>query len=81
MISIIVPVYNVEYCLGTCLDSLLNQTYDNIEVICVDDGSQDKSGSILDNYSKRDCRLRVITQENKGIASARNRAMEEAQGD
>lgn len=81
MISIIVPVYNVEYCLGICLDSLLKQTYGNIEIICVNDGSQDKSGSILDDYSKRDHRLRVITQENSGIASARNRAIAEAQGE
>lgn len=80
MISIIVPVYNVEHCLSSCLDSLLNQTYYNIEVVCVNDGSLDKSGYILEDYSKRDHRLKVITQENRGIASARNRAMKEAQG-
>lgn len=81
MISIIVPVYNVEHCLPICLDSLLNQTYYNLEVVCVNDGSLDKSGYILEDYSKRDHRLKVITQENKGIASARNRAIEEAQGE
>ncbi|WP_165021616.1 glycosyltransferase family 2 protein [Dysgonomonas sp. ZJ279] len=81
MISIIVPVYNVEHCLAKCLDSLLKQTYCNIEVVCVDDGSQDKSGSILAEYSKKDHRLKMITQENSGIASARNRAIEEAQGE
>lgn len=81
MISIIVPVYNVEHCLAMCLDSLLKQTYHNIEVVCVNDGSQDKSGSILEEYSKRDHRLKVITQENSGIASARNRAMGEAKGE
>jgi len=64
-----------------CLDSLLKQTYHNIEVICVNDGSQDRSGSILANYSKKDPRLKVITQENSGIASARNRAIEEVQGE
>jgi len=81
MISIIVPVYNAECYLSTCLNSLLGQTYCDIEIICVNDGSQDASSSILADYSKKDHRLKVITQENKGIASARNRGMNEAQGD
>ncbi|MBK5721745.1 glycosyltransferase family 2 protein [Dysgonomonas sp. Marseille-P4677] len=81
MISIIVPVYNAECCLSACLDSLLGQTYCNIEVICVNDGSPDKSNSILSDYLKRDQRLKVITQDNRGIASARNRAIKEAQGE
>lgn len=81
MISIIVPVYNVAHCLSMCLDSLLGQTYSDIEVICVNDGSQDESGSILVDYSEKDSRLKVITQGNKGIASARNRGLEEARGE
>ncbi|NDV60239.1 glycosyltransferase family 2 protein [Bacteroides sp. 519] len=81
MISIIVPVYNVEHYLPKCLDSLLSQTYSNIEVVCVNDGSQDKSASILANYSAKDSRLKVVTQPNSGIASARNRGIEEAQGE
>ena len=81
MISIIVPVYNVEAYLEKCLNSILGQTYQDIEVICIDDGSRDKSGFILSDYSKRDRRLRVISQENKGIASARNRGIKEALGE
>lgn len=81
MISIIVPVYNAEHYLSQCLDSLLNQTYKDIEIICVNDGSQDNSSFILDDYSKRDNRLKVITQENKGISLARNRGLQEVQGE
>ena len=81
MISIIVPVYNSDQYLGMCLDSLLAQTYNDIEVICINDGSQDNSGFILGDYSRKDNRLKVITQENQGIAAARNRGLQEAQGD
>jgi glycosyltransferase EpsH len=81
MISIIVPVYNAAAYLPTCLDSLLGQTYKDIEVICVDDGSQDESAFILTKYSTKDRRLKVVTQKNNGVASARNRGIAEAQGD
>lgn len=81
MVSIIVPVYNVEHYLPTCLDSLLSQTYKDIEVICVNDGSSDGSANVLSHYADKDNRLKVITQPNSGIASARNRAMEEARGE
>jgi len=81
MISIIVPVYNAEHHLNMCLDSLLGQTYSDIEVICINDGSRDKSGFILAEYSRKDSRLKIITQENEGIASARNSGIESAQGD
>ncbi|WP_029906696.1 glycosyltransferase family 2 protein [Prevotella sp. 10(H)] len=81
MISIIVPVYNAGLYLERCLNSLLQQTYRNIEVICIDDGSQDDSNSILNKYSQKDLRIKVITQENNGIASARNRGLEEAKGE
>ena len=81
MISIIIPVYNAATYLSTCLDSLLEQTYRNIEVICVDDGSQDESALILADYAQKDRRLKVVTQKNGGVASARNRGIAEAQGD
>ena len=60
MISIIVPVYNVEEYIGKCLDSILSQDYVNIEVICVNDGSTDNSGKILDEYASRDNRIKVF---------------------
>lgn len=72
LISIIVPVYNVEQYLAQCLDSILNQTYTNIEVICVNDGSQDRSQDILKHYAEIDNRIKIITQENQGLSAARN---------
>lgn len=71
-VSIIVPVYNVERYLGRCLDSLLGQTLEDLEVICVDDGSVDGSGAILDGYARRDARIRVTHQANGGVSVARN---------
>lgn len=81
MISIIVPVYNVEQYLRQCLDSLLAQTFGDIEIICVDDGSTDASGTILNDYAHADSRLRVITQPNSGVSAARNRGIEESRGE
>lgn len=75
-VSVIVPVYNVEDYLGECLDSLITQTLSDIEIICINDGSTDNSLEILTNYSKRDSRIKIITQENKGLSSARNRGFE-----
>ncbi|MEI6711729.1 MAG: glycosyltransferase family 2 protein [bacterium] len=63
-ISIIVPVYNVEKYLGECLDSILQQTYPHLQIICVDDGSADSSGKILDEYAQNDSRIVVIHQKN-----------------
>lgn len=80
-ISIIVPVYNVGKYLPQCLDSLINQTYENLEIICVNDGSTDRSYEILQRYAVRDARIRVITQENQGASVARNRGLAVAQGD
>lgn len=80
-ISIIVPVYNVEPYLHTCIDSILNQTLRDIEVICVDDGSSDKSGAILDEYAARDSRISVIHKENSGLADTRNVGMNVASGE
>ena len=65
-VSIIVPVCNVEQYLSTCLDSILAQTLEDIEVICVDDGSSDQSPAILDDYTKRDSRMRVLHKDNRG---------------
>ena len=81
MISVIVPVYNVEEYLEECLDSIQCQTYDNIEVILVNDGSTDASKEICEKYCKQDSRFHLINQENKGLSSARNRGMSESQGE
>lgn len=80
LISVIVPVYNVEKYLNKCVDSILNQTYTNIEIILVDDGSKDKSGSICDEYEKTDKRVKTIHQSNAGVCSARNIALSESKG-
>ena len=77
-VSIIVPVYNVEKYLGACLTSLTKQTLKDIEIICIDDGSTDKSSEILDKYQKEDSRIKVIRQENKGRSVARNVGIKES---
>ncbi|MCD7878683.1 MAG: glycosyltransferase [Candidatus Gastranaerophilales bacterium] len=79
--SIIVPVYNVEKYLRQCLDSIVNQTFADFEVICVNDGSTDNSLEILEEYSEKDNRFIVINQENQGQGVARNKAMDLATGD
>ena len=81
MISIIVPIYNIEKYLAHCIDSVLNSTLTDFELILVDDGSTDSSGSICDDYSTRDERITVIHQENGGISIARNHGLEKAHGD
>ncbi len=81
LISIIVPVYNVEQYLKECLDSLISQTYKNIEIIIVDDGSTDKSGTICDKYAKKDNRIKVVHKENGGVSSARNTGISIANGE
>ncbi|MCE5175151.1 MAG: glycosyltransferase [Bacteroidales bacterium] len=80
-ISIIVPVYNVEAYLDRCVQSLLNQTYHNLEIILVDDGSPDNSGKICDRYAEKDTRIRVIHKTNGGLSDARNVGIEMAIGD
>ena len=79
--TIIIPVYNVAPYLRECLDSVLNQTFSNWEAICVDDGSTDGSGDILNEYAVRDSRFHVIHKENGGVSSARNAALDVAQGE
>ncbi len=75
LVSIILPVYNTERYLEACLDSLLGQTYRNLEILAVDDGSSDGSGAILDRYAQQDARLRVFHQKNGGVSAARNLAL------
>lgn len=80
-ISVIVPVYNTEKYLAKCLDGLVQQTFRDIEIICVDDGSTDKSLEILNYYAASDSRIKVHSQENKGVAAARNTALKLASGE
>ena len=79
-ISVILAIYNVAPYLRQCLDSIVNQTYRNLEILCVDDGSTDESGAICDEYAARDARIRVIHQNNQGVSSARNRALSQITG-
>ncbi|MBQ2121688.1 MAG: glycosyltransferase [Bacteroidaceae bacterium] len=80
LISIIIPVYNVEQYLDDCIRSVQTQTYQNIEIILVDDGSTDHSGSMCDAYAKQDDRIRVIHQQNQGQAEARNTGFAASEG-
>ncbi len=81
MVSVIVPVYNVEKQICRCIDSLINQTYKNLEIILVDDGSTDSSGEICDTYKIKDSRIQVIHQKNMGISGARNKALSRFNGE
>ena len=80
MVSIIVPVYNTAKYLYNCIDSLVGQTYTDIEILLVNDGSTDQSGEICESYAARDARIVVLHQENAGVSSARNAALAVAQG-
>lgn len=80
-ISIIIPVYNVENYLAQCLDSVICQTYENIEIICVDDGSNDNSPEILRKYAETDNRIKVIKKKNEGVSRARNDGINFASGE
>ena len=81
MVSVVVPVYNVERYVDKCVDSIVNQTYKNIQIILVDDGSTDSSGTICDAWKDKDPRIEVIHQENGGLAHARNEGMKKIIGD
>ncbi len=81
LISVIIPIYNVEAYLRKCIDSVINQTYKNIEIILVDDQSPDSCGKICDEYSKRDSRIKIIHQKNSGVGKARENGINEAQGE
>ena len=80
LLTIIVPVYNVELYLSDCIESILAQSFDNFELLLIDDGSTDSSGAICDKYKKLDKRVRVFHTENKGVSSARNKGLDEARG-
>lgn len=81
LISVIIPCYQVEAYIERCLDSVLEQTYQNLQIILVDDGSLDNSGSICDQYEKKDTRIQVIHQENQGLSAARNTGLSIAKGE
>ena len=81
LVSVIVPMYGVEKYLAKCLDSICNQTYRNLEIILVDDGSPDKSGEIAEQYAMKDSRIKVIHQDNAGVSTARNTGIEAATGE
>lgn len=80
-VSVLIPVYNYEKYVAKCLESVINQTYKNLEIVAVDDGSTDRSGEILDEYAQNDMRLKVIHKENGGIGSALKVAIENATGE
>ena len=81
LVSVIVPIYNVAPYLEQCLDSIVNQTYRNLEIILVDDGSTDESGAICDRYAEQDSRIKVVHKENGGQSSARNVALDMMMGE
>ena len=80
-ISIIIPVYNAEKYLGACLDSILNQTFDDFEIVCVNDGSNDESVNILEEYNTKSSKVKLINKENGGVISARIAGFKEACGE
>ena len=80
LISVIVPVYKVEQYLDRCLQSIVNQTYKNLEIILVDDGSPDNCPQICDEWAKRDKRIKVIHTQNRGVSTARNIGIDVANG-
>lgn len=80
MISIIIPIYNVEKYLDKCLESVLNQTYKNLEIILINDGSTDRSPNICNKYYKKDKRIKLINKKNEGVSSARNTGIELSKG-
>lgn len=81
LVSVVVPVYNVQNYISKCIDSIINQTYKNLEIIIVDDGSPDKCGQICDEYAAKDSRITVIHKENGGLSDARNCGMAAATGE
>lgn len=81
LITVIIPIYKVEAYLDECVQSILNQTYHNLEIILVDDGSPDRCGEMCEVYAEKDARVKVIHQKNKGLSGARNSAIDIATGE
>ena len=80
LISIIVPIYNAEKFLKRCVESIINQSYKNIEIILVNDGSKDKSRELCDEFARKDCRIKVVHKKNEGVSSARNEGINQSKG-
>ena len=80
LISVVIPIYNVEYYLNECINSILNQTYNNLEIILVDDGSTDNSGNIAEHYASKDQRIKLIHKQKGGLSDARNTGIDIANG-
>ena len=80
-ISVIIPVYNAEKYISDCLESVVRQTYKNLEILLVDDGSKDGSAGICQEWCKKDARIRLLQKENGGVSSARNLGLQEASGE
>ena len=81
LVSVVLPIYNVEKYLPKCLDSVVGQSYENIEIICINDGSPDESEKIVADYMKNDSRIVLINQKNQGLSGARNTGIENAKGE
>lgn len=81
LVSVIVPIYNVEKYLERCISSILEQSYNNIEVILVDDGSNDDCPTICDKFKRKDARVKVVHKPNGGLSSARNAGLEQMKGE
>ena len=80
LVSVVVPIYNVELYMKKCIQTIINQSYNNLEIILVDDGSTDNSGNIADEYAQKDLRVKVIHKLNGGLSDARNAGMKKATG-
>ena len=80
-VSIVVPIYNKELYLQECLESIINQTFNDIEIICIDDGSTDNSLKMIKEYAKKDSRIKLIPQQNQGVSIARNNGIKHANGE
>ena len=80
-VSIIIPIYNMEASIGRCLDSICKQSYQSLQIICIDDGSSDRTWEILETYALKDTRIEIYRQENKGVSNARNSGLQKVEGE